>query len=116
MHLIKEVIQMILFQNDPVKTLNLGSKFGPRIRNGNTFHNGIDIKVPSGTPIFAVADGEVVVSKVHPRGISAGMGIYIVVQTRWFLHGMWSFKEAWITSWNKGQSRTNNCLYGEYRR
>ena len=75
---------MITFKNDPVKNLALGSLFGPRIRNGNTFHNGLDFKVPSDTPLLAVADGTVVVSRVHPKGISAGIGIYIVIQHNGF--------------------------------
>ncbi len=60
---------MIIFDNDPAKLLNIGSKFGPRVRLGNTFHNGIDFKVPFSTPLLALADGTVVVSRVHPKGI-----------------------------------------------
>lgn len=75
---------MILFKNDPLDKLKISSKFGPRVRNGNTFHNGIDFSVPSNTPLKAVDDGEVMVSRVHPKGISAGMGIYMVIQYNGF--------------------------------
>lgn len=71
---------MILFKNDPVDKIKITSKFGPRVRKDNTFHNGIDFALPVNTPLKAVDDGEIMVSRVHPKGITVGMGIYLVIQ------------------------------------
>ncbi|NOT57822.1 MAG: M23 family metallopeptidase [Deltaproteobacteria bacterium] len=49
-----------IFSHWPI-TGRLASRFGPR---GGSFHDGIDITAPTGTPISAVADGEVIFSNV----------------------------------------------------
>lgn len=43
---------------------------------GANFHNGIDIKTPTGTSIIAVADGEV---KISATGYNGGWGNYVVL-------------------------------------
>lgn len=68
---------------NPVKNMNITSQFGQRIhpiRAEKSFHNGIDIGCPMGTPIHALADGVVVASKVNNGGVGCGLGYYIVVQ------------------------------------
>lgn len=50
------------YPTDKSKT-NVSSPFGPRvdpINGGQSFHNGIDLAGPKGTPIYAFADGDVV--------------------------------------------------------
>lgn len=44
------------------KTYQLSSHFGPRcipVRGGSTFHQGVDLAAPAGTPIYAIAAGVV---------------------------------------------------------
>ena len=48
------------------------SKYGPR---NNSFHDGIDIAAPAGTPVVAVAPGEVIYS-----GVLRGYGKVIIVR------------------------------------
>lgn len=52
------------------------SRFGPR---GNTFHRGIDLAAPEGTPVVAVLDGEVTYagSDRDRLGKILGLGNYI---------------------------------------
>jgi lipoprotein NlpD len=45
----------------PVQSGALSSEFGQR---GQTFHDGIDVSAPVGTPVSAAADGEVIYSDV----------------------------------------------------
>lgn len=51
------------------------SRFGPR---WGTMHNGIDFGAPTGDPIYASKDGEVIASM--PTNSSGGFGEYIVVK------------------------------------
>jgi murein DD-endopeptidase MepM/ murein hydrolase activator NlpD len=54
------------------------SGFGPRTINGEyEFHPGIDIAVPSGTPIRAAADGTVIFTE--PESSSGGYGNYTCI-------------------------------------
>jgi murein DD-endopeptidase MepM/ murein hydrolase activator NlpD len=54
------------------------SGFGPRTINGSyEFHPGIDIAVPSGTPIRAAADGTVIFTE--PEASSGGYGNYTCI-------------------------------------
>ena len=53
----------------------LSSKFGPRntgIAGASTFHKGIDLAAPKGTPIYASADGT-----IKFAGTGTGYGLYI---------------------------------------
>jgi len=62
----------------PIRGSKLTSKFGMRWRR---FHEGVDLSAPSGTPIFAVHDGEVLYSG---RGLS-GYGNLIAIKSA---HGL----------------------------
>jgi len=56
-------------------TYRLTSPFGPRntgIPGASTFHKGIDLAAPKGTPIYASADGT-----IHFAGTGTGYGLYI---------------------------------------
>lgn len=44
----------------PVPPAKISSKFGPRNLFGHNFHYGVDISVPNGTPLRALADGKVI--------------------------------------------------------
>nr|WP_306267087.1 M23 family metallopeptidase [Pararhizobium sp. IMCC3301] len=59
----------------PLKTLNRSSNFGRRIdpfRKSASFHSGIDYRAPTGTPVMATADGQVL-----KAGRSGGYGIIV---------------------------------------
>lgn len=61
----------------PVALVRLTSKFGKRANpfgKGHTFHRGIDIAAPLGTPVLAVAEGTIVTSRHHPT-----YGKYVVI-------------------------------------
>lgn len=49
----------------PVADVTVTSSFGPR---GREFHEGIDLKAPVGTPVFAAQDGTVIYSGSKIRG------------------------------------------------
>ena len=54
---------------DPQLGLRLNDTFGPRIQtaqNRYDFHRGIDISREVGTPIYAIADGEISIAGEHP--------------------------------------------------
>lgn len=78
---------MIRFNNNPTKNKVVVSKFGMRthpVTKKPAMHNGIDLapiknKV-DGDPLYAVADGIVVVNKINAGGIKKGYGNYIVIQ------------------------------------
>ena len=71
--------------NDPpsIKPLEgdfkVNSGFGKRMHpliKKRKFHSGIDFKAPTGTPVLATADGEVIVSKTN----KTGYGKHIIIQ------------------------------------
>jgi murein DD-endopeptidase MepM/ murein hydrolase activator NlpD len=67
----------------PLQKPVLGDPFGPR---GDTFHTGIDLRAPKGTPVYAARAGKVVFS-----GWSDGYGFVVVVshgkgERTWYGH------------------------------
>ena len=79
---------MIEFKSYPVYQFdftNINSPFGMRIHpiyKVMKLHEGIDYRAPLGTPVFAVADAKVVVSKM--QGNRKGYGEYIVLEHNGF--------------------------------
>lgn len=75
---------MIEFKSYPVYQFDfrdINSPFGMRmhpIYKVMKLHEGIDYRAPLGTPVFAVADGKVVISKM--QGNRKGYGEYIVLE------------------------------------
>lgn len=57
----------------PVAGGRIESGFGPR---SGSFHDGVDISAPSGTPVFAAHPGRV----VHSSGDIAGYGNMVIIQ------------------------------------
>ena len=78
---------MIKFKANPVRKVRITSPFGTRkhpVTGRATKHNGIDFGAETpgreGDPLFAVADGEVIISKVNSGGPTKGYGYYTVIQ------------------------------------
>lgn len=78
---------MIKFLHNPTDKPVITSKYGMRkhpVTGEKAMHNGIDIAPKkqgrAGDPLYAVADGEVIVAKVNNGGITTGYGYYCVIQ------------------------------------
>lgn len=78
---------MIVFKNNPTRSMRITSMFGNRIdpiSGLKKLHHGIDIGAnvigKQGDPLYAVSNGKVIVSKIDGAGLSKGYGRYIVVQ------------------------------------
>jgi murein DD-endopeptidase MepM/ murein hydrolase activator NlpD len=73
------------------------SGFGPRNINGSyEFHPGIDIAVPSGTPIRAAADGTVIFTE--PESSSGGYGNYTCIDHGGGLSTCYAHQESFAVS------------------
>jgi murein DD-endopeptidase MepM/ murein hydrolase activator NlpD len=70
--------------NKPVEASCISSPFGPRLipnhPQAGTYHNGIDLPVPEGTPVHAVAPGTVL--RIQRRGPG---GLEVLVQHQGFV-------------------------------
>lgn len=77
------------FLSNPCPAAYISSEYGPRkapVAGASTFHEGRDYAAPSGTPIYAAADGKVVQSGYH-----SVRGNYVVVDhgggiVTWYQH------------------------------
>ena len=68
---------MIKLEYRPLRdSLVISSEYGIREYGGLEFHPGIDYKAPLGTPIYAVDNGKVTVSKND----AGGYGLYVVIE------------------------------------
>lgn len=66
-----------------INEMRITSNFGMRLHpidDEMRFHNGIDISAAEGTPIYALADGAVVISKTNNGGPKIGLGHYLVTE------------------------------------
>jgi len=73
------------------------SGFGPRTINGSyEFHPGIDIAVPSGTPIRAAAEGTVIFTE--PESSSGGYGNYTCIDHGGGLSTCYAHQESFAVS------------------
>ena len=85
------------------------SGFGPRTINGSyEFHPGIDIAVPSGTPIRAAADGTVIFTE--PESSSGGYGNYTCIDHGGGLSTCYAHQETFLVS--AGQSVSQGQVIG----
>jgi murein DD-endopeptidase MepM/ murein hydrolase activator NlpD len=85
------------------------SGFGPRTINGSyEFHPGIDIAVPSGTPIRAAADGTVIFTE--PESSSGGYGNYTCIDHGGGLSTCYAHQESFAVS--AGQSVSQGQVIG----
>ena len=82
---------MIRFLHNPTDKPVVTSKYGMRkhpVTGENTMHRGIDIapkkRGVAGDPLYAVADGEVVIAKVNEGGVKEGYGYYCAIQHNGF--------------------------------
>lgn len=58
-------------------TSNYGNRYHPLYKEIRV-HDGIDLRAPLGTPVYAVADGKVIASKVS-GSLTSGYGNYIEI-------------------------------------
>jgi murein DD-endopeptidase MepM/ murein hydrolase activator NlpD len=85
------------------------SGFGPRnINGGYEFHPGIDIAVPSGTPIRAAADGTVIFTE--PEASSGGYGNYTCIDHGGGLSTCYAHQESFAVS--AGQQVSQGQIIG----
>jgi murein DD-endopeptidase MepM/ murein hydrolase activator NlpD len=85
------------------------SGFGPRDINGSyEFHPGIDIAVPSGTPIRAAADGTVIFTE--PESSSGGYGNYTCIDHGGGLSTCYAHQESFAVS--AGQQVSQGQIIG----
>jgi murein DD-endopeptidase MepM/ murein hydrolase activator NlpD len=95
---------------DPVEGARVSSGFGWRIHpilGGRSFHYGIDLAAPSGTPIHAAADG--IVEEAGQRG---GNGIYIRIRHGLQLLTTYSHLERLDPSVRRGAWVTREQIIG----
>jgi murein DD-endopeptidase MepM/ murein hydrolase activator NlpD len=73
-----------MFKRNPLENMVITDGFGPRLKHPVTglpaFHNGIDLRGRTGTPIYAVADGFAALSKTNNGGAHKGLGHYLVTE------------------------------------
>jgi murein DD-endopeptidase MepM/ murein hydrolase activator NlpD len=63
----------------PLAVGRISSRFGYRTRNGRVeLHNGIDIAAPTGTPVLAVGNGEVIATGTTARG---GLQLFLLLDS-----------------------------------
>jgi murein DD-endopeptidase MepM/ murein hydrolase activator NlpD len=85
------------------------SGFGPRTINGSyEYHPGIDIAVPSGTPIRAAADGTVIFTE--PEASSGGYGNYTCIDHGGGLSTCYAHQESFAVS--SGQQVSQGQIIG----
>lgn len=58
--------------------LRVTSPFG--VKRGNRYHRGIDIGIPSGSPLYSAYDGVVVTKRVQPQA-DASYGLYLSIES-----------------------------------
>lgn len=74
----------------PLPSMTLTSGYGPRVGvvNGETFHYGVDLSAPTGTPIHAMVGGKVLFAGMYGSG-----GYTVIVKDaqgrEWFYHHMY---------------------------
>lgn len=72
-----------MFKFNPLAHIFVTSDYGPRIHpvtKASNFHNGVDLRAATDTPLLAVDDGIVRISKANNGGPSTGLGYYIVIE------------------------------------
>ena len=72
-----------MFKHNPLAFIHMTSNYGTRyhpVTGEHGFHNGIDLRANINTPLLAVEDGIVRVSKANNGGPSKGLGWYLVVE------------------------------------
>jgi len=70
-------------RKEALSSCRLSSLFGGRIHPITKLcdgHRGIDIAMPSGTPLIALESGTVIYSKVNGGGVKRGYGYYLVIK------------------------------------
>ena len=74
-------------------SVRVTSEMGWRARYGRN-HNGMDLAVPTGTPIYAAADGKVVIRKNNP----GGYGYYLSIQHDKDYYTVYGHLSQWLVS------------------
>ena len=91
---------MSLIKNYPMEIMTVTSAFGYRTHpvtgEKTSFHNGADYRAAIGTPLYAVADGKVVISKVNGGGVTKGYGYYQAIEHDGFVSLYGHMKELFL--------------------
>lgn len=117
------IIRMMDIGYVPKITAEFGMRFHP-ILHINKMHTGIDIRVPLDTPVYAMADGIVIISESYPNygnliGIDHGCGIislYAHNSKLLVLEGEWVKKGQMITRSGSTGYSTGPHLHFEVRK
>lgn len=89
--MVKKVIAMIRLKHLPLQNWATTSKFGKRNYAPNPWHNGVDGRAVTGTPVYAVEDGVVKAAQDNPTGY----GLYITLD-----HSKWGSLYGHLSRFN----------------
>lgn len=67
---------MYRVEHAPLDSIWPTSSYGPRKLLGMWWHNGIDLRAATGTPVYAVSDGTVMEAKDNPTGYGLYVALY----------------------------------------
>lgn len=89
------------------------SGFGKRNLNGNSFHYGIDYKVPVGSPVRAAASGIIKNIKINKNDIKTGYGLYVIISHENGYESLYGHLKEGGVKLKKGEKVNNGEIFAE---